>query len=94
MEIERHIHIKVGEISVRLKSWDEAKEYAEAQGMRLPTRIEALSMIDAGMKFPGKFWTRDDDGSRLFAWYIYADGCIFCGSKRGEYYSVPVSDND
>lgn len=35
MEIEKHIHIKVGEISVRLKSWDEAKKYTEAQGMRL-----------------------------------------------------------
>jgi len=94
MEIEKHIHIKVGEISLRLKSWDEAKKYAEAQGMRLPTRIEALSMIDAGMKFPGPFWTRDDDGSRLFAWFVYADGSIICSSKHGGYYSVPVSDFD
>lgn len=57
MEIERHIHIKVGEIT-DLMTWEQAKKYAERQGMRLPTRVEAFALIDSdySRELPDVFW--------------------------------------
>ncbi len=94
MEIEKHIHIRVGEISGTM-TWERAKEYAEKQGMRLPTRTEAFALIDSDSKreLPDAFWIDKENG---FAYDYFA----FCGElvsdeahERG-FEAVLVTDVD
>lgn len=94
MEIEKHIHIRVGEIS-GMMTWKEAKEYAEKQGMRLPTRVEAFALIDSdcGRELPYVFWI---DKENKFAFYYSAYCCELVLNKANEHAlkAVQVTDVD
>ncbi len=89
MEIDRRIHFKVGEISKEEMTWEEAKAYAEKQGMRLPTRIELLTMIEQGVKIPGWCWTCEEY-SAAHAWRVHHVGIAYYYLKYLDFYAMPV----
>lgn len=89
MEIDKRIHFEIGEISDKEMTWKEAKTYAEEQGMRLPTRLEFLVMIEQDIELPSWCWTCEED-SAVYAWYVDNDGDASINSKFNGYYAVPI----
>ncbi len=92
-EIHKKIDLRIGEISNKELTWEEAKKYAEAQGMRLPTRIELLAMVEQGVKLPKCCWTCEEY-SATYAWTVYFDGSANSYNKSFAYYAVPVAALD
>lgn len=92
-EIHKRIHLRVGTIFGVRMTWEQAKEYAEDRAMRLPTRLEALAMIEAGMELPEWFWTCDEYSSTI-AWYAASSGGVHTDIKSGELFAVPVVSLD
>ncbi len=96
MEIHKTINIKIGIVSNRKMTWEDAKAYAAEQGMRLPTRLEAVAIMGED-NIPWCFWmdiegTPADGqiGDAAYEWGHY-DGDLIYDDLHGEgTYVVPV----
>ena len=97
MEIKKNIKFKIGTPSNKEMSWEDAKKYAEEQGMRLPTRIESLIMVEnrdkLGFELPTWWWTCEEY-SATGAWNVGNDGHVHDYNKYGGDGAVPVAAFD
>lgn len=95
--MEKNISFRVGKPSYEEMSWEKANEYAKSQGMRLPTRIESLIMVEnkdkLGFELPEWWWTCEEY-SATDAWYVYRDGHVYSYVKCLERGAVPVAAFD
>ncbi len=107
MKFEKTICIEVGKVSDREMNYAEAKAYAEAQEMRLPTRAELLLMVAEGvelptksepipgtgeqLELPGRYWTCEEFDD-CFKWTVDTVGNVDDFDEEGAYYALPVRE--
>ena len=95
--MEKNISFKVGKPSYEEMSREKANEYAKSQGMRLPTRIESLIMVEnkdkLGFELPEWWWTCEEH-SATAAWYVDGGGGVDNGNKYVGGGAVPVAAFD